>query len=119
MYEEIKKLYEKIPSSVCDGHCSKCCTNMIQFAPSEEEKMGGYKWDGVCSHLKDGKCSIYENRPLICRIYGVSEMFICEGCKPVRTLTEEETLGIIHEYVRVRNVEIDSNKMGVGHEAKY
>ena len=106
MYEEILKLYTQIPTSKCNGNCAKCCTNMIQFAPSEGKKMGGYKWDGKCSHLVDGKCSIYENRPLICRVYGVSELFRCEECKPDNILSESETLELIHKYVEIRNEEI-------------
>ena len=56
MFEkEIKELYEKIPPSVCGKDCAKCCTNIIQFTASEEKMMGGYEWDGQCSHLIDGR----------------------------------------------------------------
>lgn len=107
MYEkEIKELYKKIPTSVCKSDCSKCCRDMIQFSPSEEKNMGGYRWKGQCIHLHDGKCSIYDRRPLVCRIFGTSEMLICENCTPDKYLSEEETAKIIREYTIYRNQEM-------------
>ena len=106
MFEkEIKELYENIPPSVCGKDCAKCCTNIIQFTASEEKMMGGYEWDGQCSHLIDGRGSVYDRRPLICRLYGTSELLRCEGCTPERYLSEKETGEIIHIYVRYRKAE--------------
>lgn len=106
MFEkEIKELYEKIPPSVCGKDCAKCYTNIIQFTASEEKMMGGYEWDGQCSHLIGGRCSVYDRHPLICRLYGTSELLRCEGCTPERYLSEKETEEIIHIYVRYRKAE--------------
>ena len=99
---ELKELYKKIPSSVCKDGCSKCCRDVIQFTPSEEKAMGGYSNDGKCVHLKDGKCSVYENRAFVCRLFGTSEMLRCEGCTPSHVLSEEETSALIHEYVKIK-----------------
>ena len=111
MFEkEIKELYEKIPPSVCGKDCAKCCTNIIQFTASEEKMMGGDEWDGQCSHLIGGRCSVYDRRPLICRLYGTSELLRCEGCKPERYLSEKETEEIIHIYVRYRKAEADEER---------
>jgi Fe-S-cluster containining protein len=44
--------------------CGLCCKHAGQvtgFPEETDEK-------GCCVHLKDNKCSIYENRPLICRV---------------------------------------------------
>lgn len=41
--------------------------------------------DLTCDKLIDGKCSIYEDRPFICRVFGAvkSERMRCpHGCKP-------------------------------------
>ena len=70
----MEKLYKKIPSSSCINGCYKCCTNIIQYTPNELKAMGGYEYNEKCSHLKDGKCSIYDKRPFVCRIYGASEI---------------------------------------------
>lgn len=94
----LSDIYEKIPCSVCDANCFRCCTNMVQFTDDELSLMGGYEFDGKCSHLKNGKCSIYEHRPFVCRIYGTSELLRCEGCTPSEYLSEEQTLELIHKY---------------------
>ena len=103
--DRLRKLYERIPNSVCVDGCGKCCTNMIQFTPSEKNAMGGYDYIDKCPHLINGKCSVYDRRPLICRLYGTSDMFVCEGCTPEKYLSEEETASIIHEYVQIKNEE--------------
>ena len=38
-----KNIYDKIPKSQCQIGCYKCCTNMIQYTPSELKAMGGYE----------------------------------------------------------------------------
>ena len=78
---------------------------MIQFTPGELKLMKGYEYDGVCSHLKDGKCSVYENRPFVCRIYGTSVLFKCEDCVPERFLGEEETSALVHQYIQLKKKE--------------
>ena len=60
----------------------------IWYTPSELKAMEGYEYNGERSHLKDGKCSVYENRPFVCRIYSASERFKCEDCVPERFLSE-------------------------------
>ena len=111
MFErEIKELYEKIPASVCSPDCCKCCKDMIQFSPSEERNMGGYEWNGKCRHLKNGRCSIYEKRPFVCRLYGTSVLLKCDKCTPERFLSEEDTLALVREYNKFRNMEIGELK---------
>lgn len=102
---KISKIYEKIPHSKCKKGCFHCCTNMIQFTPSELKAMGGYEYNGVCSHLKDGKCSIYENRPFVCRIYGTSELLKCDNCSPKKFLNEQETIELVHQYTLLKEAE--------------
>ncbi len=98
---ELSEIYKQIPRSTCKEGCSDCCTNMIQVTAEERDRMGGYEWDGQCVHLKDGKCSVYENRAFVCRIFGTSELMKCEGCTPERYLTEEETGLLVHEYAKI------------------
>ncbi len=45
-------------------HCGCCCRNLDKsdiYAPLD-------RGDGVCKYLKGNDCSIYENRPVLCRI---------------------------------------------------
>lgn len=47
----------------CDC-CGCCCRNLDK----SELYKGLHHGDGVCIYLKDNCCSIYETRPLICRV---------------------------------------------------
>ena len=50
-----------------------CC----KFLPEEPfPGMEGFnRGDGVCKHLQDGACSIYEDRPVVCRTDAMWELF--------------------------------------------
>lgn len=48
---------------ICDK-CGECCRNLHK-SPLYNELHNG---DGICKYLQDDLCSIYENRPLLCRI---------------------------------------------------
>lgn len=47
----------------CDK-CGECCRNLDK-SPLYKHLHNG---DGICRHLKGNLCSIYKNRPLICRV---------------------------------------------------
>lgn len=47
----------------CDK-CGECCRN-LQKLPIYNDLHNG---DGICRYLKNNECSIYENRPLFCRV---------------------------------------------------
>lgn len=46
------------------NQCGECCRHL--------DRTNLYPWlnrgDGVCRYLKDNKCSIYAERPLLCRV---------------------------------------------------
>ena len=47
----------------CDM-CGECCRN-LDLSPVYAELHNG---DGICKYLKGNICSIYDNRPLLCRV---------------------------------------------------
>lgn len=47
----------------CDK-CGLCCKN-LQLSEIYSDLHNG---DGICKYLKENECSIYENRPLLCRV---------------------------------------------------
>ena len=105
MNDELEKIYAKIPASHCKEGCFECCRNMIQFSAEEEAAMGGYEYNSVCSHLVEGKCTVYESRPFVCRIFGTSEILKCEDCIPDRFLDINETQDVVKEYSALRKKE--------------
>lgn len=54
----------------CDG-CGCCCRNLDKSELYKDLDRG----DGTCKYLAGNKCSIYEKRPLLCRIDESYEVF--------------------------------------------
>ena len=102
--KRLHKIYRKIPKIKCKGLCTSDC-GVIGGTRLEFERMeqvSGQKPkctdDLVCNYLKDGRCSIYLDRPSICRQYGVAEDLPCpHGCEAERVMTSEESFRISEE----------------------
>jgi Fe-S-cluster containining protein len=68
-----KNLSEEVKEATCRKGCHFCCYHPISIAIPEEENILQFKKylnesSLACKFLRDGECSIYENRPLICRL---------------------------------------------------
>lgn len=63
-WKGMKKMFQ------CD-QCGACCRN-LDLNPVFSELNRG---DGICRFLSGNLCSIYETRPLICRVDEVYELF--------------------------------------------
>jgi hypothetical protein len=95
----LQEIYASIPSPGCKGLCVDECSTIPVF-PFELEQLetaAGRKLptistrEGIllgdlgkpCPLLVMGRCSVYAQRPLICRAYGSTEGLPCEhGCRP-------------------------------------
>lgn len=47
----------------CDK-CGECCRNLNKSSLYDELHDG----DGICKYLKGNICSIYDKRPILCRV---------------------------------------------------
>ena len=56
------------------SQCGVCCRHLDRSELYRELDRG----DGVCRYLKGNLCSIYENRPLLCRIDESYDKFFSE-----------------------------------------
>lgn len=72
----IKFIRKRIPPVKCKENCSDCCHDLILFSD--------WEWDQIkdkriatsccCPYLNtENRCDIYEQRPIICRLYGVND----------------------------------------------
>lgn len=85
----LDRLYKLVPHLECQGHCQESCGPIIATRGEVHrmERAGGpfvlIAEDLRCGYLKDGRCSVYDVRPLICRLWGVDQKMPCQwGCKP-------------------------------------
>lgn len=109
MNKKLKQIYQQVPNIECKGLCHTTC-GVIPLSNIENKSISnqiGYDFNAnqlshvqngslTCPLLKEDKCSIYNNRPLVCRLYGVVEKMKCiYGCKPVKYLDEKKARRLI------------------------
>jgi Fe-S-cluster containining protein len=105
-------IYASIPSPDCKGLCADECTTVPIF-PFELEQLEaalgrkvptmtagdeigiplllGSEIGKPCPLLVLGRCSAYDQRPLICRAFGSVEGLTCvHGCRPAELVTKIE-----------------------------
>lgn len=93
-------LYARLPRLECQGLCADSC-GPIPAGAAERERMERVRGrslraapqrtvvDGTievcheCSMMVNGRCSVYDIRPMICRLWGMTEDMPCPyGCVP-------------------------------------
>lgn len=92
MMPDLDRIYRAIPTVECKGLCAEAC-GPIQMSPQEHQRIMDRGVDipdgfdllangkSVCPALKDNRCTVYEDRPLICRLWGAVESMPCPfGC---------------------------------------
>ncbi len=110
MARRLRQIEAELPTINCKKLCQSYC-GVIPMTHLEHERMEGVAGkiettelplphgtfrvmmtgDGTCPMLRDGKCSVYEVRPMICRLWGLVEKLRCpHGCTPSRWISDEE-----------------------------
>jgi Fe-S-cluster containining protein len=105
LHATIATLGRDVPADVPCGSCNACCRtfHQIHLRPGENRArkrlpreylsaagglppgylLLGYTESGACPVLIDGRCTIYEDRPLVCRTYDC-RMYAASGVEPDR-----------------------------------
>lgn len=97
MPDQLDQLYAQVPTIACQGLCHESCGPLV-IDPPERERIIARTGRNIpnlattCPALTMfGRCSVYADRPLLCRLWGVVESMPCPwGCRPERTLTDAE-----------------------------
>jgi hypothetical protein len=97
MPERLEQIYAEVPAIDCQGLCADSCGPLIIDAP-ERARIQQHTGRTIpnlqlnCPALTIlRRCSVYNNRPLLCRLWGVVESMPCPwGCRPDRYLTDAE-----------------------------
>ena len=136
-HHPMQYLYDQIPTIECKGLCgsdkANTCCGPIGCTTTEARLLDEYdgtqcdwveaspgmvfqRFDSIvsaplCPHLGlDGRCTAYEARPLICRLFGVVEKMPCQfGCKPSRVMKTEEDRRLFRA-VKARSAAIEAGR---------
>lgn len=118
--KKLEQLYSQIPAICCKGLCYTSCSiipaSKIEMKIVKEKhqinpfytmldaivKVNNIEYMKekfpVCQALVNGRCTIYSDRPAICRLYGVVENMQCEfGCIPEKMLTAQQGYDLIEK----------------------
>lgn len=114
---KLAQLYAQIPAIGCKGLCHDTCVEQIDMSDTERGQLArkgvtippvppgalhGLAGPTGCPALTaDHRCSVYEDRPLICRIWGVAESLPCpHGCHAERIMPDDEAFTLIRRSVQ-------------------
>lgn len=103
---KLDALRQRIPSFTCIVGCHDCCgpvtassEEMARLPLKTQDEHDAALADWSCPHLGRNGCEVYNERPLICRLFGTTPRLLCpNGKRPVYMIdprTEEE----IHHYL--------------------
>jgi Fe-S-cluster containining protein len=104
-------VYARIPDVQCKGLCADSCGPIAMscdedrrlqelgvFIPSMVEGVEAIDRgeDYWCPALRDRRCTVYEDRPTICRLWGATTTMPCpHGCTPGNPMTQEESFELL------------------------
>lgn len=99
----LKQLRECIPEFECIPGCTQCC-GQVPWSKFEWECLSDSDRDRYdqfsfkCSFC-DGGCTIHNDRPIVCRVVGVSEGAPCpRGVISKQMIDKEALIAITKEY---------------------
>lgn len=108
--EALEVLYARLPQVRCEGRCGFACGPIVASGAEYERLRQAHPFkvrlrtvaDNDCVYLKDGRCTVYRARPLICRIWGTFPSLLCpHGCKPDRWLEMHEFVDVLRAIDRI------------------
>ncbi len=110
MHRQVRlRIYAALPTIGCKGLCAHSCGPVAVAAIERrviEERSGlpldingeGAAEGMLCNHLARGRCTVYSDRPLLCRLWGVAEGMECpHGCKVSRVLDRYESAELLEQ----------------------
>ena len=118
--EKLQFIYSKIPKVKCKGYCSSYCSaiglekievlNILdkyqEFEGQKQIRFGEPQENGLikCGYLdSNDRCSIYDRRPILCRLFGATEIML--QC-PMNCELEDGEIKISWDYVLTLFTEI-------------
>jgi hypothetical protein len=117
----LNKIYKRIPKFKCQPGCSACCgpvplctkeaavlKEIFKDNPDKSILEGLNSFitpidsKANCKFSSANGCTVYENRPYMCRLFGTTETLVCPlGCKPGTYLTRTEENDLMEFYKKL------------------
>ena len=104
-------LYARIPLLKCRGLCQDTCgpipatRHEIRFMERRSGRPYGWQLKTAhCTFLDDqtGRCTCYQDRPLVCRVWGTLEKSACPfGCEPDRWLAQQQFEQLLEQVIEI------------------
>lgn len=93
----LDQIYAEVPELECQGLCAESCGPIV-VGRAERRRIQQRHGVTVLNLQPDcnaltilRRCSVYPDRPLLCRLWGVVESMPCPwGCTPARVLSDAE-----------------------------
>ncbi|MBR9869058.1 MAG: YkgJ family cysteine cluster protein [Oceanospirillales bacterium] len=102
----IARLRENIPSFECVPGCHDCCgpvtTSSEEMSRLPVKTEAEYKEkleDLSCVHLGPDGCTVYAERPLICRLFGTTPTMPCPNGKRPEEMIDPDIEAQIHHHI--------------------
>jgi Fe-S-cluster containining protein len=104
---QLEELYATIPKVICRRQCAECCSAVI-WTKAEWERIPEAKRKNTttirCPYVTEFMdCEVYEQRPLMCRLFGVIERMRCPYREPEKMMTREEEDHALKTYAEICN----------------
>ena len=103
----IDYLRRRIPSFDCVPGCHDCCgpvttssTEMARLPVKSEAEHEAALAALSCPHLGKDGCEVYEERPLICRLFGTTPSLRCPNGRAPTTMINPKVEHQIHWFAR-------------------
>jgi hypothetical protein len=103
---KISKLRQQIPSFSCVPGCHDCCgpvtassVEMSRFPLKSVAEHDAALSDLNCVYLGPRGCDVYEERPLICRLFGTTPSLPCPRGSGPELPTKTRVVKQVHELI--------------------
>lgn len=106
----LDELRRGIPTFTCKPGCHACC-GPVPCTAEELQRMGPPPAEGIpglCVYATEQGCACYDERPLMCRLFGVvdCEQLRCpHGRPPLVSLSHAQAGALIESYYSIENIE--------------
>ena len=110
--QTVKLLRERIPAFTCIPGCHDCCGPVLastvemaklprKTAQVQEAALAALS----CPHLGADGCQVYEERPLVCRLFGTTPRLACpNGRRPAVMISPAIEERVYRYFEQVRHV---------------